>query len=305
MIRGSDKLEGRGNLGAQAGGPQLSWALGVVMAVPPGMAGPAASAMRELLASLPDERKRLEGLQLLDRLIHEERACGGRLAHLTHVYPNLSMPSMHSMPRTPPLGFSSGWGGNSHGDPTLERPVSWARHPDEGKMGYGSDMEGIRLTSFNPLAVAGSTGPQVPPQSWTHTSWSNNTAASPETHLNVALNGGEDRDHQSAENSLGWAGIVKDLELEDEGTLCPVAQEVTHSQSRILSFVVPTAQDSAVAQGGAGGQVKLGVLPGQLAKCGILDEGQKQQQSLAQILKSQCPSTEKKSLYTVLLRICI
>ena len=269
------------------------------MAVPPGIAGPAASAMRELLASLPDERKRLEGLQLLDRLIHEERACGGRLAHLAHLYPNLSMPSMHSMPSTPPLGFSSGWGGNSHGDPTLERPVSWARHPDEGKMGYGSDMEGIRLTSFNPLAVAGSTGPQVPPQSWTHTSWSNNMAASPETHLNVALNGGEDRDHQSAENSLGWAGIVKDLELEDEGTLCPVAQEVTHSQSRILSFVVPTAQDSAVAQGGAGGQVKLGVLPGQLAKCGILDEGQKQQESLAQILKSQSPR------YTVLLRICI
>jgi hypothetical protein len=279
--------------GARLEGLKLSWALGIIMAVPPGMAGPAASAMRELLASLPDERKRLEGLQLLDRLIHEERACGGRLAHLVHVYPNLSMPSIHSMPSTPPLGFSSGWGGNSHGDSTLERPVSWARHPDEGKMGYGSDMEGIRLTSFNPLAVAGSTGPQVPPQAWAHTSWGNNMAASPETNLNaaVALNGGEDRDHQSAENSLGWAGIVKDLELEDEGPLGPVAQEVT--QSRILSFVVPTAQDSAVAQGGArGGQVKMGVLPDQLAKCGILDEGQKQQDSLAQILKSQCPDMQ-------------
>ena len=73
------------------------------MAMPPGAQGPAAAAMRELLASLPDERQRIEGLQLLDRLIHEERACGGRLAHLAHVYPNLSMPS------PPPLGLGSGW----------------------------------------------------------------------------------------------------------------------------------------------------------------------------------------------------
>ena len=249
------------------------------MSVPPGVAGPAASAMRELLASLPDDRQRIEGLQLLDRLIHEERACGGRLAHLAHVYPNLSMPSMHSMPNTPPLGFS-GWGGN---DQSLERPVSWARHPDEGKIGYGADMEALRLTSFNPLAVAGSTGPPVSTQPWMQqTSWGSNNAMSNQTHLK----GGED--NQSAENSLGWAGIVKDLELEDEGTLGPVPPAVT--ESRILSFVVPTAPDSAVAPGLSTG--KMGALPGQMAKqhAGALapghprsaDEGQKQpQESMA------------------------
>jgi len=203
------------------------------MAAPPAVTGPAAGAMRDLLASLPDERQRNEGLTLLDRLIHGERACGGRLAHLAHVYPNLSMPSSMVSPNTPPLGFTSGWGSTPN-----DQSVSWG--PDEGKMGY--EMEAMRLTksSFNPLALSGSTGPSGPPmqpQSWPNPSWiANGSPGVMSMHI-PSQNGSEDRDSQSSENNLGWAGIVKDLELEGDSSLGPQSAAVT--ESRILSFVLP------------------------------------------------------------------
>jgi len=186
--------------------------------MPPGaQQGTAAAAMRELLASLPDERQRIEGLQLLDRLIHEERACGGRLAHLAHVYPNLSMPNS-----APPLGLGAGWGGGSS-DQLLERQDTWMRFNS-----YHGNNSGGDESSFN--ALQGGSMPQMP-GGWPSPQWDAKDSGG-----SGLLKRGENREPADSAG-LGWAGMVKDLELEDEQAL----GSLSGTESRILSFVFPTS----------------------------------------------------------------
>mgnify|MGYP004063244429 CR=1 FL=1 len=123
------------------------------MEAPPGAAGPAAAAMRELLSALPDEVQRAEALQLLDRLIHEERACGGRLAHLSmSVNPNLGVP----------MGLRSDWVG-SPGDLGAAAHVdSWGRFGGEDPSSFNTQMTGLIQSGWGETRPGGTAGNFLP-----------------------------------------------------------------------------------------------------------------------------------------------
>ena len=76
---------------------------------------------------------------------------------------------------------------------------------------------------------------------WPNQSWAVGNAGSPHS-THSQHNGGDSGDTQSTENSLGWAGIVKDLELEDDDTSVSAPLSAALTESRILSFVLPSAE---------------------------------------------------------------
>ena len=123
------------------------------MEAPPGAPGPAAAAMRELLSALPDGVQRAEALQLLDRLIHEERACGGRLAHLSmSVTPNLGVP----------MGVRSDWAGSPGDLGPAGHIDSWGRFGGEDPSSFNTQMTGFIQSGWGETRPEGTAGNFLP-----------------------------------------------------------------------------------------------------------------------------------------------